>query len=331
MKQKLCRLAAAFGLGLIAALSGPQTESHAQAQSPAWPERNVRWILPFGAGSATDIAARLLAERLSAKWGKAVVIENRPGGDGLVAINAFTSANDDHVLLYASSASFMAHPYTQEKLPYDMERDLAPIARVCDTVVAASVPAATEFKTVAEFAARAKAEPGKYHAAGAAGVPEFALGAFLKTANLDVTKVPYRDVVQAGRDLGESRIHFLLSSYAVVRPLIEANKVRVVAAGGRKRAAATANIPAVLETGYPALVTETTSGLYGPKAMPLALRQRIAADVIAAASDPAVVEKIVASGQDMNTGGPAELTATLKQQGEALANVAKILGMERKQ
>ena len=181
-----------------------QVRRTSQAQAQTWPDRSVKWILPFGAGSATDIAARLLAERLSAKWGKPVVIENRPGGDGLVAINAFTSANDDHVLLYASSASFMAHPYTQEKLPYDMERDLAPIARVCDTVVAASVPAAAEFKTVAEFAARAKAEPGKYHAAGAAGVPEFSLGAFLKSENLDVTKVPYRDVVQAGRDLGES-------------------------------------------------------------------------------------------------------------------------------
>ena len=273
MKQKLCRLAAAFGLGLIAALSGPRTESHAQAQSPAWPERNVRWILPFGAGSATDIAARLLAERLSAKWGKPVVIENRPGGDGLVAINAFTSANDDHVLLYASSASFMAHPYTQEKLPYDMERDLAPIARVCDTVVAASVPAATEFKTVAEFAARAKAEPGKYHAAGAAGVPEFALGAFLKTENLDVTKVPYRDVVQAGRDLGE----FAHSLPAVVlRGGAAADRGGQGAGGGRRRPQARApsrrTFRPVLETGYPALVTETTSGLYGPKGMPLALR-----------------------------------------------------------
>jgi tripartite-type tricarboxylate transporter receptor subunit TctC len=117
----------------------------------------------------------------------------------------------------------------------------------------------------------------------------------------------------------------------VVRPLIEANKVRVLGAGGRKRAAITPNVPSVLETGYPTLVTETTSGLYGPKGMPLALRERIAADVIAAASDPAAVEKIVASGQDMNTGGPAELTATLKQQGEALTRVAKILGMERKQ
>ena len=84
---------------------------------------------------------------------------------------------------------------------------------------------------------KARAEPAKYHAAGAAGVPEFVLGAFLKTENLDVTKVPYRDVVQAGRDLGESRIHFLLSSYAVVRPLVEADKVRMLAAGGRKRAA----------------------------------------------------------------------------------------------
>jgi tripartite-type tricarboxylate transporter receptor subunit TctC len=162
-------------------------------------------------------------------------------------------------------------------------------------------------------------------------VPEFVLGAFLKTEKLDVTKVPYRDVVQAGRDLGESRIHFLLSSYAVVRPLIEADKVRVLAAGGRKRATVTPSVPAVMETGYPGLLTETTSGLYGPKGMPQGLRERLAVDVIAAANDPVAVQRIVASGQDMNTGGPAELAATLKQQANTVAAVAKVLGMERKQ
>jgi len=304
--------------------------SPAKSQPPAWPNRSVKFVLPFGAGSATDVAARLLAERLSAKWGKPVVIENRPGGDGLVAINAFTSANDDHVLLYASSASFMAHPYTQEKLPYRLESDFTPIARVCDTVLSVGVPEATGIKTVAEFVSKARAEPGKYHAAGAAGVPEFVLGAFLKTEKLDVTKVPYRDVVQAGRDLGESRIHFLLSSYAVVRPLVEANKVRLLAAGSRKRAAVAPQVPSVMETGFPGLLTETTSGLYGPKGMPLALRERIGADVIAAASDPAAAQRIVASGQDMNTGGPAELAATLKQQADLVASVAKVLGMKRK-
>ena len=321
-----CGRFAALFLGLVLSATAAQ----AQSQTPAWPDRSVKFVLPFGAGSATDIAARLLAERLSAKWGKPVVIENRPGGDGPVAINAFISANDDHVLLYASSASFMAHPYTQEKLPYELERDFAPIARVCDTVLAVGVPAASEFKTVADFVTKARAEPAKYHAAGAAGVPEFVLGAFLKTEKLDVTKVPYRDVVQAGRDLGESRIHFLLSSYAVVRPLVEADKVRLLATGGRKRATVAPNVPAVMETGYPGLLTETTSGLYGPKGMPQNLRERIGADVIAAASDPVATQRIVASGQDMNPGGPAELAATLKQQANSIATVAKVLGMERK-
>ena len=315
-----------FVIALAALFLGNAVSASAQT----YPQRPVRFILQFGPGAGVDITARLIADRLSARWGKAVVVENRPGGDGLVAINAFVAANDDHVLLYASSASFIAHPYTQEKLPYDLERDLAPIARVTDTVVSVGVPATTEIKTVAEFVTRARAEPAKYHAAGAAGVPEFVLSAFLKTEKLDVTKVPYRDVVQAGRDLGESRIHFLLSSFAVVRPLVEAGKVRVIAAGGRKRSVVLPDVPSVIETGYPGLVTETTSGLYGPKGMPLALRERIGADVIAVAADPAVASRIVASGQDMNTGGPAALTATLKQQAAAAAAVAKILGMGAK-
>jgi tripartite-type tricarboxylate transporter receptor subunit TctC len=131
------------------------------AQAQAWPQRTVRFILPFGAGSATDIAARLMGERLTARWGKPVIIENRPGGDGLVAINAFVSANDDHVLLYASSASFLAHPYTQEKLSYDLERDLAPIARVTDTVLSVAVPGSSEIKTISDFLTTARAAPDK--------------------------------------------------------------------------------------------------------------------------------------------------------------------------
>src|SRR6185436_3308061 len=245
----------------LAALSPPQ----AQAQS--WPQRNVKLILPFGAGSATDSAARLLGERLATKWGKAVVVENRPGGDGLVAITAFTSAADDHVLLYASSASFMAHPYTQEKLPYNLERDLLPIARISHTVLSVGVPAASEFKSVADFVAGARAAPDRYNAAGAAGVPEFALDAFLKTQSLKVTKVPYRDILQGARDLGENRLQFLVSSFAAVRPLVEANKVRVVALGGRSHVAP--NVPSLAEAGFPELAVQTTSGFYGPAGMAL--------------------------------------------------------------
>jgi tripartite-type tricarboxylate transporter receptor subunit TctC len=310
------------------ALAVPQANAQTGAQS--WPQRNVRLILPFGAGSATDAAARLIGERLSTRWGKPVVVENRPGGDGLVAITSFVSAADDHVLLFSSSASFLAHPYTQEKLSYNLERDLLPIARVSHTVLSIGVPAATDMKSIADFVARARAEPDKLSVAGAAGLPEFTLDAFVKTHKLGVAKVPYRDVVQAGRDLGENRIQFLVSSYAVVRPLVEANKVRVVAVGGNQRSKVVPDIPSVRESGFPELVTETTSGFYGPAGMPLDLRKRIAADVVEAASDPVISQRIAATGQDMVPAGPEELAATIKAQTEKTAAVAKVLGLARK-
>jgi tripartite-type tricarboxylate transporter receptor subunit TctC len=313
-----------------ACLAIPSNVFTSPAQAQAWPQRNVRLILPFGAGSATDAAARLLGDRLATRWGRAVVVENRPGGDGLVAIGAFVSAADDHVLLYASSASFIAHPYMHEKLPYSLERDLQPIARISHTVLSIGVPAATDFKTIADFVAGARAQPDKYNVAGAAGLPEFTLDAFVKTQNLKVTKVPYRDVVQAGRDLGENRIQFLVSSYAVVRPLVEAGKVRVVALGGRERSAVLPSVPSVNEAGFPELVVETTSGFYGPAGMPLDLRKRIAADVIDAAKDPTISQRIAATGQDMVPAGPDELAATLKQQAANAAAVAKVLGLQRK-
>ena len=131
------RICSAVAAALV--LLGASGGAFAQPAAQAWPQRPVRFILPFGAGTATDVAARLMSDKLTARWGRPIVIENRPGADGLLAINAFIAANDDHVLLYASTASFMAHPYTLEKMPYDLERDLAPIARVTDTILSASV------------------------------------------------------------------------------------------------------------------------------------------------------------------------------------------------
>src|SRR6188472_924336 len=112
----------------------------APATAQNWPTRPVKFILTLGPGSGADISARLLADRLAEKWGQPIVIENKPGGDGIIAINAFVSAQDDHVLLYGPSSSFIGHPYQHNDLPYKPD-DLAPIARVSNTVVAISVPA----------------------------------------------------------------------------------------------------------------------------------------------------------------------------------------------
>src|SRR5215831_15305546 len=123
------RCALRFMVTLVVALAaGANSVTVASAQT--YPQRAVKFILPFGPAAGTDITARLLAEKLAARWGKPVVVENRPGGDGLVAITAFTSANDEHTLLFVPASTFTAHPYVHEKLPYDAERDLLPITNV---------------------------------------------------------------------------------------------------------------------------------------------------------------------------------------------------------
>jgi tripartite-type tricarboxylate transporter receptor subunit TctC len=130
--QMVFAIAAAF-LAVFAGLTTP-------SQGQTWPQRTVKFIVPLGPGSGVDIAARLFADRLTARWGKPVVVENRPGGDGFVAITGFVGARDDHTLLFSPSAAFTAHPFLHEKLPYD-PRDLVAIARVSNTLVAIGVPA----------------------------------------------------------------------------------------------------------------------------------------------------------------------------------------------
>lgn len=315
--------------GAVACL-GAALEVQAQAQTQSWPQRQVRWLLPFGPGSGTDISARLLQERVSAKWGQPVVIENRPGGDGLVAIGAFVNAADDHVLLYASSASFIAHPYQHDKLPYDPAKDMEPIARVSDTVLSIAVPTSTDVKSIADFVAAAKASPGKLNAAGAPGLPEFALMAFIKTRGLDVARVPYRDIVQAGTDLGEGRLQLLSSSLAIAAPHVAGGKARVIAVAGSESSALVPGVPSTLAAGFPELGVETTVGLYGPRGMPLALREKIGADIVAAAKEPAIAARLAPTGQAVKAEGPQELAKALVAQANRAAEIAKVLGMEKK-
>src|ERR1044071_1104373 len=208
---------------LLAALSS----GGAAAQS--YPQRPVKFILPFGPAAGVDITARLLADKLSTRWGKPVIVENRPGGDGLVAINAFTSANDDHTLLFVPASTYTAHPYTKDKLSYDAEQDLLPIVNVTTIVIALGVPAVLEVKTLADFVALARAKPNTLNVSAAAGNSDFILSGFIKTQNLPMTRVPYRDIQQAPNDLAENRIQLLMSSYATMRPLIQAGKLRLLA------------------------------------------------------------------------------------------------------
>jgi len=319
------RYLASFCIAIAAVAFG--AAAHAE---DAFPSKTVRFIVPFPAGGINDVLARIVADKLQAKWGQPVVIENRPGADGLLALNAFLQANDDHTLLYSSTASFMAHPYTLDKLTYDFQRDMTPIAQVTDTVLTVNVPATSAIKTLGDFVKAAKDNPGKLNVTGAPGVPDFTLDYFIKTGGLKVQKIPYKNIVEAATALAGNQIDFLLTSAAIVQPLVSAGKIRILAVTSRERASFAPDIPTALELGFGDLTVETTAGLYGPKDMPLALRERIASDIIAVVSDKAIADRLLATGQVVRAGGPNDLAQTIKGQSDMTARIAKVLELKPK-
>jgi tripartite-type tricarboxylate transporter receptor subunit TctC len=301
-----------------------------RTQTQSWPQRPVKLIVPFGPGAGVDIGARLIADRLLARWGKPVVIENRPGADGLVAIQAFVGANDDHTLFCTPSGSFTVHPYQYDKLPYT-PADLVPIARISNTILGVGVPAAMNVGTVKEWVEHARAEPGKFNAAVVPGITEFTFDYFIKTAELSVQKVPYRDIVQAATDVGEGRLQIYMASYAILQPQAQAGRIKTLVVNGRKRAPILPDIPTASEAGFPALEVEGLVGIFGPRGIAGDLREKIGADVKAVASDPAIADKLAGTAQVPNPGGPAEFAEAVEEQRAKIAKIAQALGIKPKQ
>jgi tripartite-type tricarboxylate transporter receptor subunit TctC len=317
------RLRCVLILAAVLALVIPATP--AQTQAPTWPQRPVRFLVTLGPGSGIDIGTRLLADRLSARWGQPVVVENRPGGDGLVAIGAMIAAHDDHVLLASPTSSFTAHPFVYKNVPYKPE-DLQPIARVSNTIIVMAVPADLPVKSLAEFVALARAQPGKLNWAGTTGAIDFLVGGFLRKANLNLSKVPYRNQVEAATDLGAGRIQLNETAYAIVRPQLQAGKIKLLAVTNSVRAPVLPDIPTVTEAGFPDLALDGLVGFFGPPEMPLALRERIAADVKEVGADPAITTRLNDTGQLPNFSGPAEFHAAIELQRARVAAAAKELG-----
>jgi tripartite-type tricarboxylate transporter receptor subunit TctC len=301
------------------------------ASAEPYPNRTVRFILPFGAASGTDLVARLIGDKLAARWGKPVVIENRPGGDGIVSINAFVSAHDDHTLWWGPVGVFAVHPYDKDKLPYDAEQDLLPIANATALSLSLAAPAAMNAGSFKEFFELVRANPGKFNAAAASGLADFLMMGFLKSNNLDMAKVPYRDIMQGPNDLAENRIQLLSSSLAIVTPLMHAGKVKVLAVTGRQRAPNAPDVPTVREAGYPDMEMDSPGGPFGPRGMPLATREQIAADIRAVvAANPDLAKPLIATGQVFDVKGPTEAAASIKELNDKLAAIAKLTGMQRK-
>ena len=323
--EMMTKLAAA-GAGVILSVLAL---SETTLPAPPWPQRMVKLMVPLGPGSGADVTARLLADHWSMRWGQPVIVENRPGADGIIGLTAFLTSADDHVLLFTPTGTFTSHPFLHEKLAYD-QNELVPIARVTNTLISVTVPTSLKVDSLADLVALVRSQPGQHHWASVTGATDLIFSGFLKSANLTMVRVPYRDNVHAINDLSEGRIQVFLSALATVQSQMAAGRVKMLAVTNRERAPVAQQVPTVTEAGYPTLQFDGLVGLFAPPGMPLTLRERIAGDVRAVVIDPVIATRVAATGQIISPGTPAQFTAEIDEQRARFAAIAKGLDLQRK-
>lgn len=301
------------------------TTASATNESEAWPVRTVRIIVPIGAGSAPDVAARLVADRLRQRWGQPVIIENRPGADASVGTGAFANANDNHTLLFGFASALTANPLIQEKVPFDPERDFVPIAAVINSIIAVAVHRDLPAHSLADLARVAETMPGKILWGAGPSLPRFLFAAFLKHRNLDMLYVPYRDVTAPPIDLAEGRIQLLITSLQATITPVQSGQARVIAIANTRRAAMLPDVPTASEAGYPEMSIDGLAGFFGWRGMPTRLRDSISADIAEVLKDSETRVRIEASGQLVLGGTSEEFTAAIERQRARIAELATII------
>jgi tripartite-type tricarboxylate transporter receptor subunit TctC len=312
---------------VIAAALCASFAAAAPASAQSWPTRPVKFIVSLGPGSGADVGARILADKLAGLWGQPVVVENRPGGDAVVAINAFIGAHDDHVLLYTPTSSFTAHPYQHDKLPYD-PAELSPVARVSITGVGFVVAPALHIASVKELIELIRKQPGKLNYSTGTGMTDLIYDGYFKSEGMQITRVSYRDVVAPMTDLSENRIQAYAGGLAIVQPHVAAGRAKLVAVTNSARVAAYPDVPTMADAGFPALTFDGLVGIFGPKDMAQAARDRIATDVRTVVADPTVASRLTATGSAIAPGNSAEFAAALEGQRAKLAAAVKVLGIK---
>jgi tripartite-type tricarboxylate transporter receptor subunit TctC len=311
---------------LIALLAALPLVSFAQQ----WPTKPVRMVLSLGPGSGADIGARLYADQLQRMWGQPVVIENRPGGDGVIAINAVIQAKDDHVLLWGPTANFVGHPYSLDKFPYD-PKELVPVARVSGTVVTLGVPASMNVNSLKDLLATAKQKKNWLNWTTAVTMTDIILEGFLQSQGVEAAHIKYKQPAEAVNDLVSERIQLYSSAYAIVRPQVQAGKVKLLAVQARNRVPGL-DLPTVGELGFHGLDFEGLVGILAARSsnLPDAARDRIGADIKTVSRIPQVAERLAATAQLNVPGDAKEFAQSIDEQVKQLDESAKRLGMKPK-
>ena len=298
----------------------------ATAFAQGYPNKPIKVVVPWPPGQATDVAARVVSEAVSAQIGQQLVIDNKPGAGGTVGSEfAARQAPDGYTILAGSSGPISISPLLQ-KLPYDPARDFEPIALMVSTAYVLTVHPSMPVNTVQEFIALVRANPGKYNFAssGTGATAHLAAELFNGAAGLKATHVPYKGSAPAMTDLIAGHVSYALETTAAVLPHVKAGKLKALAVTSPKRSVSLPDVPTLQEAaGMAGFDVRAWIGFIAPTGIPREARARLAAETQKAVENPETKARLIAAGLEPGDLTPEQFAQFLKVQGERFGGVIK--------
>jgi tripartite-type tricarboxylate transporter receptor subunit TctC len=287
----------------------------APAQAQTYPGKPIHVLVPYAPGGIADIASRILGAKLTEAWGQQVVVENKPGGNGFIAMTAAAkAAADGYTVVMATGGDVAINPAQFKDMPYDVQRDLAPIALVSDAPLVLAAHAATPYKTVAEVIAAAKAQPGRLSVAtpGNGSVNQIVLEWMALNTGTRFQHIPYKGGAPAAAALAAGDIPLGVLASSSVAPHVKSGRVRVLAVTMAKRSRLNPEWPTLQEEGVKDVDASNWTALFAPKGTPQPIIDKLNAEVVKILNMPDVKERFAGGGVDTIPSSAAELDARTK-------------------
>ncbi len=314
----------------LAGLGGAASIAVAGAQAQTFPTQPIRLVVPFAPAGGTDIAARLLAENLAGVLGQNVLIDNRPGANGVIAGEAVkTAPADGHTLLVATAASFAGAPALGQKLPYDVEKDFLPVGMLGLFPLVLNVAPNLAVNSLAEFIALAKKEPGKmnFASAGVGGTNHLVFELLAQAAGIQLQHVPYRGAALAATDLMSGQVHAMVDSLAASLGNIQAKKVKALALTTANRQPQVPDLPTMKEQGVD-LVYPGWASLVAPAGTSAAIIATLNAGIAKSMGAPALKQRYEQLSIEPVAWSPEETGRFMAQDRAALTALVKKTGIK---
>ncbi|MBL8333275.1 MAG: tripartite tricarboxylate transporter substrate binding protein [Rubrivivax sp.] len=300
------------------------------AQSQAWPSKPIKVVVPFAAGSTTDIIARAITDKMSASLGQQLVVENKAGASGTIGQQAVATAAPDGYTIMVHSSSHTVSPSTFAKLPFDTLADFAGVTPISATPNVLVIAPSKGIKTLAELLAAARAKPGSmnFASAGQGSATHLNAEKFKMAAGIQATNIPFKGSAEAVTEVIAGRVDYYFSPIAPVIGNIRQGQLVPLAVGSSRRASALPEVPTTAEAGVPGSEFNFWIGMMVPAKTPRDIVDRLNAEVRKALADPEVKERFAKLGADAWTMTPAEFDAYIKAEIDSNARLVKAAGLQ---